>query len=447
MRRGPVVTGGIFVVLLAVTWWVVEKSGDPEPSVFFSLKHPIPDTLIVVYGPDTTVVVPRGETGWQVIHPVDYPADGVVIRSMTKHLSALEVQGIYPFTPEKIDTYGFRFPRAMIRASYREGLDPDTLFIGGFTPNAAFDYIRNGNGADVALLASRISRGNFLKRTSELRDTKLMPFHEADASEITLRGPGGTVQVVVRRDPTEGWEVVVPYPGPADQKKTREYLRSVNHMHIQEFAPDDETPLAVYGLHQPVAGIRITTTRGADFGFDLGGSAGVGQQYAVSLRRPEVFIVSTKYLPVLEWPDHAFRQTTPFGFGLSSVEAIGVANGSGEVTFSLSEDAAGTPAPDGMREALGNWIGLLAKAFDQATPAALKQSGLAPPQGTLVWLGGGDTLAVVDVGPVQNDRIPLRISSGTSARKSEILWVSEVMATPLWSYFQVRLDAVQNQGP
>ena len=71
----------VFVGLLAVTLWVLRDRAEPEPESFFALQRRVPDTLLVAYGPDTTVMVPGGGSGWRIIRPVDFPADDIILNA------------------------------------------------------------------------------------------------------------------------------------------------------------------------------------------------------------------------------------------------------------------------------------------------------------------------------------------------------------------------------
>ena len=87
-------------------------------------------------------------------------------------------------------------------------------------------------------------------------------------------------------------------------------------------------------------------------------------------------------------------------------------------------------------QVLGRWILLRADDYEAATPSLLRRWGLAPPRGTLVWMGEGDTLAVMDIGEPEGNQLPIRVSGGRDSRIDEILLMPEGRATPLWSYLE-----------
>jgi hypothetical protein len=434
-RKSLLAAGIVFAGLLVLTWWVRRPPVRTEPRPYFTLKARTPDTVMVAYGPDTTVLVPGGETGWQVVAPGDYPADGLLIEAILNRLRELEVKAVYPMTREKLDSYGLRHPRGTIRAAYADGREPDTLILGGFTPDGAFDYVRAGSGSDVALVESRITRSYFLKATRELRETRLLPFRETQARRFELLGPEGAVRAAVEKDDAGRWRVTAPHPGPADAGESGEYLTSLNHMHIRDFVPGNTAAWAVAGLEHPALGVSVTTDDGSRYGAYLGGAGPDGTVYARGPVDPQVFLVPDTYVAVLERSADTFRRTAAVTFGLNQVDSVRVSAGGKDLVVDLGPPAGDEP-PSATRDVLGNWLLLRAEGFEPAGDGRLERRGLSPPAGRLVWRGGPDTLAVVDVGVARDGRLPVRVVHGPEKRPEEILLFSSDRAVPLWSYLQ-----------
>ncbi len=433
-RRALAVTALVFAALLAVTLVLVPREAPEAPEPYFRLRSPHPDTILVAYGPDTTVVVPGGRTGWRVIRPVDYPADGVEIEALIKRLDPLPVSARrFPLLPEKLDTYGMRHPRAMIRVAYRAGGMPDSLFIGTFNPTGSLDYVRRGGSPEVALVDDRLARGFLLKQTAQLRRTRLLPFPEDRAEGLRLYGPGDSLRVALDRGDRGLWRVKYPWPGPANQTETREYLRSLNHMLIDRFVREGSGPLAPYGLDVPRASARVAVAGGDTLSLALGvpvpGSP--GQAYAKTGDRPEVYAVSDRYPPVLLGPAARFRDPVPFAFGLADVDSVAVATDSSAVILALADSAS---VGRETRDVLANWVLLRARDFVRSTGGTERQWGLDPPAGTVTWIGKGDTLAVVAVGASRDGLRALRIVGGPAARPQSLLLVPEDRAGPLWTW-------------
>jgi hypothetical protein len=434
-RRSLVFTAAVFLVLLAVTVWLRRTPERPEDRPFFTLKALTPDTLTVVFGPDTTVVVPGGKTGWRVVSPVDYPADGLLVETVLKRLEDLEVKTVYPMTDQKLDSYGMRVPRGMLRAAYADGRAPDTLFVGGFTPNGAYDYVRPGSAPEVGLLESRISKSYFLKETREIRETRLLPFSETRVRRFELLGAGDAVRAAAETDGTGRWKVTEPYPGPGDAEEIGEYLKALNHMHIRDFVPGGRARWGETGLENPGLGVRVVLDDGSRLGAYTGAPGPFGDVYARGASDPQVFLVPDRYPSVLERSADAFRRAAAVTFGLAQADSVRVTQGTASVVVDLPPPGpAQSPPP--VRDVLGNWLLLRADAFAPARPGELRRMRLAPPAGRLVWWGGGDTLAVVDVGAAGEEHLPVRVAGGRQARKEEILLFPSRRAGPLWSFLR-----------
>lgn len=429
------ISGAAFALLLVATWWILSGRTPTEEIPFFTLKQRTPDTLWVAFRGDTTVVVPGGVNGWRIVAPVQDAADGVVVNALIHHLSPLEIQDRYPLTPRKLDTYGMRVPREVIRAVYRD-LPPDTLLVGGFGLNASWDYVRSGSAPEVAAVDDRIVRTYLFKELHDLRDTQLLPFTESRAETLRLRGPGGVLNLEAGKAADGSWSLSAPYPGPVTPKKMREYLSSVNHMHIEVFADSIPLDSGITGLDAPQAAAQVVTRDGRTVGVRLGRRVpGTDRVYAQTEGRGFTLEVSDRYLPVLGRPADDLRQEAPVTFGLADVDSILVRTPRHQRTFRLGTEV--TPESDRAAwDVLGNWILLRADGFRRATPAARRRWGLVPDGPGLVWMAGEDTLAVMVTGPVADGEFPVWIPAGTRARPGEILLLPEGKAVPLWTYLR-----------
>lgn len=436
IKRSFWISGALFAVLLFLTWNLLERRHEPEAETFFTLERRTPDTLMVAYGTDTTVLVPGG-AGWVLVRPVRYPADSFAVEALLKKLFPLEVENVYDLPPQKLDSYGLRNPRAAIRAAYVD-LPPDSLSVGGLTPNAAYTYVRSGSERKAGLLSDRTARGYLLKSTPELRDSRLLPANENRVTRILLLADGRD-HVELQKGEQGAWRVVKPYPGRADPGKTREYLASLVHMTVQEFIGEEGAGEAAYGLKTPRAGVVVETEAGETLGYSIGNAVPEKDLFYAAIHgRPNLFGVSARYLYALQWPDIAFRQTAPISFGLAQVSTVTVRSGSESREFRLSPPDS-TLEPETL-DVLGSWVLMRAEGFAEATARALHAYGLDAPAGELVWKQGADTLAVVQVAGDDNGMMPMRVAGGREARPEEILLVPTVKARPLWVYLAHRLS-------
>ena len=427
--RALALSGVAFVLLAVVAFWLLGRQPAPGPGPFFALKQRLPDTLVVIAASETTTIVPGGEKGWQVVHPVHYPADQVLVNAMVRQLAQLEVDQRFPLTPQKMDTYGMRFPQGVIRAAYRDGRAADTLVIGSFTFDDRYEYVRNGSRAEVGLLPARTTRGFLLKGTTELRDTELLPFLESRATALSTLGETGDTLVTLERRQPGSWRILRPYPGPTLEAKVREYLESLSHMHVGMFVREGEGPLDAYGLVRPRAGVRVRLEDRSLLGLDLGAAVpNTDLRYARTLARPHVFGVSDKYLPVLEWSADHFRRTAVLDFGLKDATAVTIEDAGRTWTFTVSDSTSRE-----VKDLLGNWILIEAHRFEPATPLNLREAGIDRSSRAMAWRNGDTLLARIELGAEAGDDVALYVPDGNTARPTEILYSKRDSVLPIFN--------------
>ena len=437
-RRGLLASGLAFLLLLGAALVLLRSPETTEGDAWFALARRSPDTLTVIVPPDTTVLVPGGPTGWRILAPVEDEADPLAVAAMLRRLEALEPTRTFPFAEEKRDTYGFRFPRALLRAAYVDGLPPDTLLVGAFSIDGNQDYVRAGERGDVGLVPGRETRPYLVRRLFDLRMRELLPFHESRAVRLTTFDSDGSVIADLTGGP-DAWRLAAPFPGRANPAKVREYLLSLNHMDARSVERDGPGPLAPYGLVVPTARFRVLTVDGDTLGVDLGDPVpGTGdRRYALVEGRPHVWGVPEKYLEVAR-SDLAFlRDLSLGGFGQVDVDSLRV-EGTGTRTYPAAAWSGAGADSTLLRDVIRGWISLDATEVLPDEPGTRRRLGLAPPRGRLVWYGKADTLAVVEVGEPRNGRIALALPGGREARPGELFLVEESLAEPLWRHLDGR---------
>ena len=429
MNRRPLLFAALgFLVLLALTLTLIRPADEPDRGSFFTLKEQIPDTLTVVYGPDSTILVPGGRTGWTLVYPVRAPADGVVVDAMRRRLLELDAERVYPLTPRKMDTYGMRISRARVYAMYGDGLSPDTLTIGSFTMNDAFDYGRRNSDLEVGVLDARIVRTFLLKRTLDLRDTQLLPFAESLVDTLELFDAEERMALRLVSDASGIWRQTHPYAAPVRGSKVTNYLRSLNHMNIHRFMTEDANfSWEGTGLMAPSARLRLVARSGHVLGLRIGARIPDDPElhFAVTQAEDRLVGVSPTYLTALQKGPADFLEPVQFPFGLEAVDTVWVVQGD-STRFLWARRGGGVEL---LWDALGNWVLLEAQQFETTS------GPLAGKVGELRWVGNGDLLAAVEVGAAREGRRPLRVAAGRHARAGEVLWVPDSRAGPLWDYF------------
>lgn len=430
MNRTPFLLSAIvFAAVAALSYFLLRERMEDTEAAYFELARLSPDTLTVAYPPDTTVLVPGG-TGWRLIHPVRDRADEIAVEALLKRLRDLRAGRRFPLVPEKLDTYGFRYPQAMIRAAYADRHPPDTLWIGGFTMDAGRHYVRAGSSPEVALVESRTVKTYLLKDTVALRYTQLIPFHEARAEALVIRDRGGTIVTRVEKR-GDGWWITHPYPGPADDRRVLNYLASLSHMQVTEFLRETVEDWTPFGLVPPRVSVAVATSTGDTVLTYLGDRAG-DLAYARDPRREALLGVAANYPAVLLRGSDPLREPLLQPFGIRDVDSLRVETPGKPPVVWTSEAWSGVDRESPLGSVLEHWFGAKAEAFAPADPSRLGSLGF--PAGRLVWWGEGDTLMVVERGRAADGRIPVRSVSGRGSRPGEILFFSVEPAGVLWDF-------------
>jgi hypothetical protein len=94
--------------------------------------------------------------------------------------------------------------------------------------------------------------------------------------------------------------------------------------------------------------------------------------------------------------------------------------------------ASPSPGEEAARAVLGRWVTLEAKEVEEATPGSLRDRGLRPPLGRLVWTSGPDTLAVVEVGRKTGNLRGLYVPEGAWGLPHQLFLAPEVVVASLW---------------
>ncbi|NNF06711.1 MAG: DUF4340 domain-containing protein [Candidatus Eisenbacteria bacterium] len=434
MSRKPLLLSGLMFLLLGgLSFWILSMQSEPEEVPFFALKRGNPDTLVVITPPDTLVVVQGGRTGWMLIDPVQDTADGLVVESMLKRLRNLRVGRRFPMSEQKLDTYGFRFPRNTIIAKYDDGLAPDTLLVGGFTLNGDEDYVRNGSGSEVALVPTRETRGYFIKRLESLRDTRFLPFNPGRVVGIRTLDKRGRVRFDYRKMEDGRWRALEPYPGPLSKRRVDDFLSGVSHMEVEGFL--EGRPARI----RAEASIEIVLQRGDTL------SASVGQlsetperRLALSNSRPGILLeVPERYLTPLEADLNRFRDPNIIPFGLKDVDSLQVYVGDNLTRTWKSDSWSGVSKDEApIRRVMENFLRSRAGSFHPTTPKRLRELGFPDLSEKIVWHGAGDTLLVLERGQEGEGGLPLRGVAGSAARPGEILVVPTSPMSDLWDFLR-----------
>jgi hypothetical protein len=208
--------------------------------------------------PSEQVVVRAEGDRWQIVAPVNEPADGTVIDGLLSFVRALRkvrsLDGV-----RELRTVGLDAPAVKLRLGFAGGQGL-VLLLGG--PNPAHTGVYAGvEGAPLIFLApSRLARE--LGKTpylDELRDKTILPIEVSRVRRVELARYD--TRVVIARIGERRWRVERPFHGPGDDGIIRDLLWKVGSSQAHSVIRQPE-PAAVYGLDRPHARLTVVYESG-----------------------------------------------------------------------------------------------------------------------------------------------------------------------------------------
>jgi len=205
------------------------------------------------------VATRRAGDGWQVVEPLEYPADSFVLDAMAAAIAHMD-GGTSIEDPQALEVYGLDAQEREIR--FRAGADERALRIGNPTPLGSKSYVTLvDSGAVFTVPSTGVSA--FAKSFDELREKKLLDFDRESVEHIAVDWPDGGV-VLQRSDSAEPrWHMVQPIAGPADDETVARLLSTLAFLRADGFV-DEPSSDEVADLERPMFSVRLTGGGGGD---------------------------------------------------------------------------------------------------------------------------------------------------------------------------------------
>ncbi len=370
----------------------------------------------------------RSDGGWQVVEPLEYPADPFVLDAMAAAIA--QMGGGTPLEdPQALEVYGLDVLEREVR--FRAGGDERALRIGNPTPLEAKSYVTLVD-SDTVFTVPSTSVGAFAKSFDDIREKKLLDFDREAVEHIAVNWPDGGV-LLQRSDSGEPrWHMVQPVAGPADDETVAKLLSTLAFLRADGFV-DDPPSDEVAGLERPMFSVRLTGSAGDAAATPFEATLAIGSRSEDGARlargaEPGLYRLEEDRVGDLPVRVVAFRDKQVARFAASEakrIEVLFAAEGSsvaliaerGEDGWSSEPEAFAAGKIDAMVGALADLraIDIAAESMGEDELAGVglapanvvfKLSG-APPEG-----GEPPVLALVQLGA-------LRGSEGVLARRAE----------------------------
>jgi hypothetical protein len=368
----------------------LRKSGSGAAVILPKLKAAAVISVQVRPAAQVEIHADRTNGIWQLVEPMDYPAQGL---SIEKFLAELE--GLKPASyirarelqdrPQTDEEYGFATPQAFI--SIEQPGYTARLRVGAKTTPGDQVFLQVVGVEGVYVVNADFL--NYLPRTADdWRDTTLINLNGLAFDRLSVTN--GTKILELRRDgANKPWRMVYPLQARANNNKVEESLQMLQSVRVRHFvAPDSKAEPEAFGLHPAELEVALSqgTNSVARLQFGKSPTNDVGQVYARRLGMDGIVAVPKDLLTPWYAQVNEFRD--PFLFTWSGpVAAIDVR---GLDNFSLQQQSNDTwrilpqnlPADAGLiKEFLTALSGLQIIDFhsDSAIVPELPKYGLASP--------------------------------------------------------------------
>ena len=269
---------------------------------------------------------------WQLLDPVDAPADSLVVQSIVATLTSADAPTISsagdssdgdssntttdgevtsPQPPDELEAFGLSEPRQIIILHHPEG--SSTIRIGGLTFDDSRQYLQVDDGPirllDVSL-TSQLSTSLFA-----LRDKSLVDWTPEGLQALSIVGPDETVEL----EKHEGdWQLSDRPALLLNDENIADTLSQSQYLQASQFVAETKENLAEYGLDTPFLQIAATLADGSTQTIAIGEPVADNPNalYAMSSERNGVVAVDASNLEAiasteLELRDRSLGQLSP----------------------------------------------------------------------------------------------------------------------------------------
>lgn len=407
--RNTLLLALIFAALAGYLYFVeIDKAAEEaKKKTLFTFDTEAVIGVTLVY-PDRTIEVKRSDGKWRLTQPVDDLADEPTVTNLVRAIADCEVKSTLDDVPTDLAPFGLDKPKVEVKVALKDRELP-AIKVGKNTPVGFSTYIQRADEPKVYLTAAAFASGTD-KQVKDMRDKQILTVDDDAIRRFTVERPGS--KIVLKKTEQE-WLLEEPISGPADASTVRSFLSTVKALRATDFAAEQTTDLAAFGLDQPKIAVTLYGDKEDDQKQILIGKENDKQDVFVKVAaRPIVYTAGSFVQRDLNKSVNDFRDKTVLAFSTEAVTGIDVQRRDGEQfslnqkdkdnwTISTAPDA--TPEKAKVAQFLTDLKDL--KGYDVASEAAgeLESFGLATPELTVTLRGVDGPLNTLRVGAVARE--------------------------------------------
>src|SRR5215472_3013751 len=211
---------------------------------------------VIIQNGDEKIELRRRDNKWRLETPIKDQADGALVENLLSDLETWQKEGTIAAKEietdkSKLTEYGVNNPKLKLKLLGRDK-PPEILF----GKDAALEgrmYVRFQNSKET-FLATQSVKKDIDKKPEEFRDRKLTDLTTAQVRRVTLKTPGGEMDLEKKGD---HWDILKPLRARADDGKVGDLISQITSARVQQFVADDRGDLRPYGLAEPRGSITL----------------------------------------------------------------------------------------------------------------------------------------------------------------------------------------------
>lgn len=407
--RNTLVLALIFAGLAGYLYFVeIDKAAEEaKKKTLFEIDTEAVTGVTLVY-PDRTIEVKRSDGKWRLAQPVDDLADEPSVTNLLRAIADCEVKSTLDDVPADLAPFGLDKPKVEVKVTLKDRELP-AIKVGKNTPVGFSTYIQRADEPKVYLTAAAFASGTD-KQVKDLRDKQILTVDESTIRRFTVQRPESRVAV---KKTDAAWLLEEPIAGAADASTVRSFLSTMRSLRATDFAAEQTTDLAAYGLDQPRVTITLYGEKEDDQKQLLIGKENDKQDVFVKVgARPTIYTAGSFVLRDLNKSVNDFRDKTVLAFEPDTVTGVEIQRSDGEQlsltqkdkdTWTISTNPDVTPERAKVAQLLTDLKDLKGYEIAAETAEELAPFGLTTPVLTITLRGADAPIATLRVGAVSVD--------------------------------------------
>jgi hypothetical protein len=220
---------GVLIVVV-ITFFAI-KWAQERPKVSKPFAHLEPYRLEINRG-NSTFVIDKKETGWEIVNPISYPADSLRINRVLSGIKDLELGDVASLRREMHAEFEVDSAQGInIKAIGRR--DSANFILGKASKDFTYSYLRFPN-KDDAFRSKGLTKYMFPEKLDDWRDKQILSFDRNNVSEIDIVYTNEKV-ALVRKD-----TVWVMNETEVEESKVNPILTALSNLKADGFAEEVE---------------------------------------------------------------------------------------------------------------------------------------------------------------------------------------------------------------